>query len=56
MVALIGGVTFLVGSLIAISQSDAKRVLAWSTIANLGLIVLCGGHRHLRGGVGRRSS
>jgi ech hydrogenase subunit A len=43
MVALIGGVTFLLASLIAISQSDAKRVLAWSTIANLGLIVLCGG-------------
>jgi len=43
MVALIGGITFLAGSLIAISQSDAKRVLAWSTIANLGLIVLCGG-------------
>jgi ech hydrogenase subunit A len=43
MVALIGGITFLVASLIAISQSDAKRVLAWSTIANLGLIVLCGG-------------
>ena len=43
MVALIGGVTFLLASLVAISQSDAKRVLAWSTIANLGLIVLCGG-------------
>jgi len=43
MVALIGGITFLAASLIAISQSDAKRVLAWSTIANLGLIVLCGG-------------
>jgi ech hydrogenase subunit A len=43
MVALVGGMTFLAASLIAISQSDAKRVLAWSTIANLGLIVLCGG-------------
>jgi ech hydrogenase subunit A len=43
MVALIGGVTFLLTSLIAISQSDAKRVLAYSTIANLGLIVLCAG-------------
>jgi ech hydrogenase subunit A len=43
MVGLVGGVTFLAGSLAAISQSDAKRVLAWSTIANLGLIVLCGG-------------
>jgi len=43
MVALIGGITFLLASLIAISQSDAKRVLAYSTVANLGLIVLCGG-------------
>jgi ech hydrogenase subunit A len=43
IVALIGGITFLLASLIAISESDAKRVLAWSTIANLGLIVLCGG-------------
>ena len=27
----------------AISQSNAKRVLAYSTIANLGLIVACAG-------------
>lgn len=43
MVALVGGLTFMVGSFVAISQSNAKKVLAWSTIANLGLIVLCGG-------------
>ena len=43
MVALVGGVTFVIGSLAAITTSEAKRVLAWSTIANLGLIVLCGG-------------
>ncbi len=43
MVALVGGVTFLVGSLAAITTSDAKRVLAHSTVANLGLIVMCGG-------------
>jgi len=43
LVALIGGVTFIISSLIAISQSDAKKVLAYSTIANLGLIVLCAG-------------
>ena len=30
-------------SFAAISQSNAKRVLAYSTIANLGLIVTCGG-------------
>jgi ech hydrogenase subunit A len=41
--ALIGGVTFLVASFVAISQSDAKKILAYSTIANLGLIVLCAG-------------
>ncbi|MFO1499728.1 MAG: proton-conducting transporter membrane subunit [Verrucomicrobiota bacterium] len=43
MVALVGAVTFLVTSLAAITASDAKRVLAYSTVANLGLIVLCGG-------------
>jgi ech hydrogenase subunit A len=43
MVALVGAVTFLAGSLAAITTSDAKKVLAWSTVANLGLIVLCGG-------------
>jgi ech hydrogenase subunit A len=43
ILALIGGVTFLITSLIAVSQSDAKKVLAYSTIANLGLIVLCAG-------------
>ena len=43
MVAMVGAVTFLVGSLAAITTGDAKRVLAWSTVANLGLIVLCGG-------------
>lgn len=43
IIALIGGVTFLVASCIAISQSNAKKVLAYSTIANLGLIVACAG-------------
>ena len=42
-VMLVGATTFLVCSLIAISQSNAKRVLAYSTIANLGLIVTCAG-------------
>jgi ech hydrogenase subunit A len=42
-VALVGGVTFLVTSLLAVSQTNAKRVLAYSTIANLGLIVACAG-------------
>lgn len=42
-VALVGAATFLIGSLAAITTSDAKKVLAYSTVANLGLIVLCGG-------------
>jgi ech hydrogenase subunit A len=40
---LIGGVTFLAASLAAVTQSNAKRVLAYSTIANLGLVVACAG-------------
>lgn len=43
MVMLVGGLTFLVMSLIAISQSDAKKILAYSTMSNLGLIVACAG-------------
>ncbi|HEY9173528.1 MAG TPA: proton-conducting transporter membrane subunit [Verrucomicrobiae bacterium] len=43
IVALVGSVTFVAASFAAITASDAKRVLAWSTIANLGLIVLCAG-------------
>ncbi|MCC7300119.1 MAG: NADH-quinone oxidoreductase subunit L, partial [Verrucomicrobia bacterium] len=43
MVALVGAVTFIVGSLVAVCTSDAKKILAYSTVANLGLIVLCGG-------------
>ena len=40
---LVGGITFCLASFMAISQSNAKRVLAYSTIANLGLIVACAG-------------
>jgi len=43
LLSLIGGVTFLVTSLVAVNQRNAKRVLAYSTIANLGLIVMCAG-------------
>lgn len=43
MVYIIGGFTFFAASLLAISQSDAKKVLAYSTISNLGLIVACAG-------------
>ncbi len=41
--ALVGATTFLLASGIAVSQTNAKRVLAYSTIANLGLIVACAG-------------
>ncbi|HWT76337.1 MAG TPA: proton-conducting transporter membrane subunit [Mobilitalea sp.] len=41
IVTLVGGITFLGCSLMAITQSDAKKILAYSTIANLGLIVIC---------------
>lgn len=43
MTIMVGGITFLMASFAAVSQSNAKRVLAYSTIANLGLIVACGG-------------
>ena len=43
MTMMVGGVTFLMASFCAISQTNAKKVLAYSTVANLGLIVACGG-------------
>ncbi len=43
MVALIGGITFISGAFICVSQTDAKRLLAASTVSNLGLIVACAG-------------
>ena len=41
MVTSVGAITFLLAALMAISQSNAKRVLAYSTISNLGLISAC---------------
>lgn len=43
MTCFVGGVTFLFASFAAISQFDGKKVLAYSTISNLGLIVCCAG-------------
>jgi ech hydrogenase subunit A len=43
VIALAGAFTFAATSAMAISQSNAKKVLAYSTIANLGLIVACSG-------------
>jgi len=43
LVAIVGGFTFLATAALAISQSNGKRVLAYSTISNLGLIIACAG-------------
>lgn len=43
MAMMVGGITFFFASCAAISQSDGKKVLAYSTISNLGLIVCCSG-------------
>lgn len=43
MVSLIGGFTFLIMSMLAITVSDGKKVLAYSTVSNLGLITACAG-------------
>lgn len=40
ILSLIGGFAFLFGAIQAIPQEDVKRLLAYSTISNLGLIVL----------------
>jgi ech hydrogenase subunit A len=39
IVAVVGAFTFVSAALLAIFQSNAKRVLAYSTISNLGLII-----------------
>lgn len=41
MITMVGALTFIMCSFMAISQKDAKKILAYSTIANLGLIVIC---------------
>lgn len=43
VVALVGAFTFVSAAMIAISQTNAKKVLAYSTVSNLGLIVACAG-------------
>lgn len=43
VVALVGGFTFVAAAALAIGQSNGKRVLAYSTISNLGLIIACAG-------------
>ncbi|MGH2709693.1 MAG: NADH-quinone oxidoreductase subunit L [Actinomycetota bacterium] len=38
-VALIGGITMMIGALLALVQDDIKRVLAYSTISQLGYMI-----------------
>ncbi|MCK9240626.1 proton-conducting transporter membrane subunit [Desulfocurvus sp.] len=42
-VALCGAFTFLACAALAIGQSNGKKILAYSTISNLGLIIACAG-------------
>lgn len=41
--ALVGGFTFLAAAALAVSQSNGKKILAYSTVSNLGLIIACAG-------------
>lgn len=43
LVSIVGAFTFVSAAALAISQSNGKRVLAYSTISNLGLIIACAG-------------
>lgn len=43
LVASVGAISFLATAILAVMQTNAKRVLAYSTIGNLGLIVMCVG-------------
>lgn len=43
LIGLVGAFTFMAASVLAMGQSNAKRVLAYSTVANLGLIISCAG-------------
>lgn len=42
-VALLGGLSFMAGAALAVGQRNGKKVLAYSTISNLGLIFACAG-------------
>ncbi|XPV78007.1 MAG: NADH-quinone oxidoreductase subunit L [Desulfovibrio sp.] len=42
-VAGVGAFTFLAGAYMCIGQSNGKKILAYSTVSNLGLIIACAG-------------
>ncbi len=46
VIALIGGVTALVAALMATQQNDIKRVLAYSTLSQLGYMIMAQGIHH----------
>jgi len=43
ILCLVGAFTFFATSAMAMGQSNAKKILAYSTMANLGLIIACAG-------------
>jgi ech hydrogenase subunit A len=43
LIALFGAFTFVTTAALAVSQSNGKKILAYSTIGNLGVIVACAG-------------
>ena len=49
VVAVIGGITALLGAIIAITQTDLKRILAYSTISHLGYMFIALGTGTLLG-------
>lgn len=42
-IALFGAFTFIATSTLALSQTNGKKILAYSTIGNLGMIIACAG-------------
>ncbi len=50
-VAAVGGITALLGAIVAITQTDLKRILAYSTISHLGYMFVAMGTATLAGAV-----
>ncbi|MCX8154909.1 MAG: NADH-quinone oxidoreductase subunit L [Verrucomicrobiae bacterium] len=46
IIAMIGGITALLAALIAVQQSDIKRILAYSTLSQLGYMIMAVGLMH----------